>query len=430
VLATTLVVVASIRDARSGVVPEVDGRAPSVIRAASTADLARTVDAVTTRLAARPGDGVAVVSLAEALVRLHRVNADERALGNAEQRLRTLLDEQPNHYEAARMRAAVLIAQHRFGEAVAEANRLIARYPQDAWNHAVLGDGYMELGNYEQAFAAFDRAGALKPGPPIYARLAYALEIQGNLEGALGFMTQAAEGTSPNDPESQAWHFTQAGLIYAQLGRRIEAAREFDRALATFADYPPALDGVGRLQVAAGEVPAARRTYRRLLAANPTAKWAAAVADLAAARGDRAEAAHYLDLAEQIERAAWSAGGREPQVLARLLAEHDRDLETAVRLAEEGARRQRDIQTLDTLAWAYFKAGRVAEADHHATDALATGSRDPRLLYHASEIRRALGDHTAARKLLWRIPDPGSIGDVTIATAVKRRLSERPSLHR
>ena len=425
VLATTMVVVATLRDARSSVAAPSGIPAAVVVAGTSRADLAATVEGLTARLSARPGDGGTVVQLAAALLRLHRVNADERALNAAEARLQALLDAQPNHYEAARMRAAVLIAQHRFGEAVADANRLLARDPHDWWNHAVAGDGYMELGDYPKAFAAFDRAGTLKPGPPIYARVAYALEVQGDLDGALDYLTRAAAGTSPADAESQAWHFTQIGLLHLQLGRRSEARREFDRALATFADYPPAIDGIGRVYVAAGEWEQARRTYQQLLAGNPTTGWAVAVADLAAARGDRDESTRYLDMAEQIERAAWAAGGREPQVLARLLAEHDRDLDAAVTLAEEGARRQRDVQTLDTLAWAYFKTGRVEDAARHSAEALRTGSRDARVLYHASEIRRALGDHAGAHALLLRIPDPTSIGDISIAIPVQRRLSER-----
>ncbi len=97
------------------------------------------------------------------------------------------------------MLAAVLLSQHRFGDAIAEANKAMAADPRDAWNYGAAGDGYMELGDYPRAFEAFDRMGQLQPGPPAYARTAYALEIKGDLEGALEYMRRAAEGTSPND---------------------------------------------------------------------------------------------------------------------------------------------------------------------------------------------------------------------------------------
>ena len=80
------------------------------------------------------------------------------------------------------MVAAVLLSQHRFGDAIAEANKAMAMDPRDAWNYGAAGDGYMELGDYTRAFEAYDRMGQLQPGPPAYARTSYGLEIKGDLE--------------------------------------------------------------------------------------------------------------------------------------------------------------------------------------------------------------------------------------------------------
>ena len=88
--------------------------------------------------------------------------------------------------------------------------------PRDAWNYGAAGDGYMELGDYTRAFEAYDRMGQLQPGPPAYARTSYGLEIKGDLEGALDYMRRAADGTSPNDAESQAWHYAQVGELLAR----------------------------------------------------------------------------------------------------------------------------------------------------------------------------------------------------------------------
>ena len=109
-------------------------------------------------------------ALSDALLRLQRVNNDGRAVITAETHLRRFLEARPSHYEARRMLAAVLLSQHRFGEAIAEANRTRAADPRDAWNYGAIGDGYMELGDYDRAFDAFDRMGQLAPGPSAYAR--------------------------------------------------------------------------------------------------------------------------------------------------------------------------------------------------------------------------------------------------------------------
>ena len=76
--------------------------------------------------------------------------------------------------------------------------------------------------------------------------------------------------------------------------------------------------------------------------------------------------------------------------LALFLAEHDRKLSDAVTIAETVARARHDVFTDDALAWAYFKVGRVDEAWEASRRALRIGTRDPRILSHASQIEAAL----------------------------------------
>jgi tetratricopeptide (TPR) repeat protein len=88
--------------------------------------------------------------------------------------------------------------------------------------------------------------------------------------------------------------------------------------------------------------------------------------------------------------------------LARFLAERDRNLETAVTLAEEAAAERRDIFTEDALAWAYFKVGRIDDARKASERAMRTGTSDRRILYHAAAISKAAGDPERARELAAR----------------------------
>src|SRR5688572_27789737 len=157
-VATTFVVVATLRDARH----TAEAAAPVLpvsMPGTSRVELTNTVAAMTARLAAKPDDAQAVIHVSNALIRLQRVNNDGRAVIAAEEHLRAFLNVQPAHYEARRMLATVLLSQHRFGEAIAEASRARAAEPNDAWNYGAIGDGYMELGDYEKAFDAFDRMG-------------------------------------------------------------------------------------------------------------------------------------------------------------------------------------------------------------------------------------------------------------------------------
>ena len=421
VVATALVVVATIRDARQTAAVKAAPAAPpsSPVSGTSRGELTRTVEQMTARIAERPTDGAAVILLADALIRLQRVNNDGRAVITAEEHLRAFLKANPDHYDAQRMLAAVLLSQHRFADAIKQANKVNALDPRDAWNYGAIGDGYFELGDYERAFAAYDRMGQLQPGPPAYARTAHALEIKGDLAGALEYMKRAADGSWSNDPESQAWHYAQLGDLLLQQGRVGDARREYEHAAATFPNHPLAMAGLAKVKIADGDLDGARLTYQEQLARVPTPDLAIAVGDLLEATGDATGAEQYYRMAEQIERAAWGNGPAQPQALARFLAEHDRSLPEALTLAEEAVVSRRDIYTMDTLAWSYFKAGRLADANKATVQAQRTGSLDARILYHAAEIQAAMGKAPVARDTLARIPAPDAIADVRLARAVK-----------
>jgi tetratricopeptide (TPR) repeat protein len=385
-VAAAFVVAANFRDAHQASAAAIAPILPAAIAGTSRAELTSTVSGMTARLAADPANPAAVVSLANALIRLQRVNNDGRAVITAEEHLRAFLLRRPDHYEARRMLAAVLLSQHRFADAIREANKTMAADPRDAWNYGAAGDGYMELGDYARAFEAFDRMGQLQPGPPSYARTAYALEIKGDLDGALDYMQRAADGTSPNDPESQAWHYAQIGDLLLQLGRVPRARIEYERADATFPGHPMAVIGLARIKMADGDLKAARLMLQAQLARTATPDLASAVGELSAAIGDAAMADQYYQMAEQIERAAWGNGLRQPQVLARILSERPGRAAEAVSLAEEAARTRADIMTMDTLAWAYFKNGQIAEARAASGQALRTGTRHARIRCHADAI--------------------------------------------
>lgn len=420
IVAATLVVVAAIKDARATATDRKPAAPLARIAGVGTsrASLARTVEEMTARLAAHPDDAEAAVRLADALVRVQRVNNDGRAAIAAEEHLRAFLARAPGYYAAERMLAAVLLSQHRFGEAIAQANKARALDPRDAWNYGAMGDGYLELGDYDRAFEAFDTMGRLTPGPPAYARIAYALELKGDLPGAIEYMRRAADGITPNDEESQAWHFTQIGLLQLQQGRLGDAKREFERAEATFPGHPLAIDGIARIKIVEGDLAGARQLYQEQLAKVPTPDLAAVVGDLMLATGDPSSAERYYRMSEQIELAGWGNGARQPQVLARFLAERELDIPRAVALADEAASARRDIFTLDTQAWAYFRMGRLPQAERIAQQALRTGTRDARILYHAAEIAAATGDRAAALDLLSRIPAPGAIADLQVANGI------------
>jgi tetratricopeptide (TPR) repeat protein len=346
------------------------------------------------------------VRLAQALLRVQRVNNDPGAVVIAEHRLRRFIADHAENYDVQRVLGAVLLSQHRFRDALREAQRARAMAPDDWWNYGVLGDAHLELGDYDAAFAAFDRMGALRPGPPAYARVAYALELKGDLVGALATLQMAADGTSGHDAEGQAWYDVQLGHLLLQLHRIGDAKRHYERAALTFPDHPYAMAGLARIKIAEGNLTAALAMYERLHRRAATPETAFIIGDLNARLQEPARAEAMYVEGERLEREGWATEEAQPQALARFLAERNRNIPEAVRLAEHAAATRRDIHTMDALAWAYFKAGRLDEASRAVASALVTGTRDARILHHAAAIHEKLGEVEHARSLRQRAASP------------------------
>jgi len=354
----------------------------------SSSGLSQRVSEMEVRLRAQPGDVAAAVLLADALLRQARAANNVRAAGRAGEVLKGVLDEDPGQYDALRLLGAIDLSQHRFRDALEVARRARDLRPDDAWNYGVMGDAQIELGDYEQAYDAFDTMMALRPSAAAYARVAYARELRGDLTGALQAMQMAAQATAPQDPEAQAWYAAQTGELNFKLGRTEDAERDFRYGTFVFPRYPLAMIGQGKVKAARGDFDGALTIYLDQLTRTPTLDLAARVGDLYARRGDAAQAERYYQMAEDV------AGPGLVQTeanLALFLADHDRRLPDAVTIAEAVSKTRRDIFTEDALAWAYYKAGRVDEALAASQLALRTGTRDEALLARAARIRTAAG---------------------------------------
>lgn len=338
-------------------------------------------------VAKRPEDVGAAVMLADALIRETRITGNAGLTIEAEAALRRVLIDDPANYDASRQLATLFLSQHRFREAVAMAEKNREARPYDPFNYGVIGDGRLELGDYDAAFAAFDKMMSLRPGPASYARIAYARELQGDLEGALQSMKLAADATPPDDLEALAWHHAQVGDLYLQLGRTRDAEAEYVTASHAFPGHPFAVLGYARLLTVRGDLNGALTLLRELAKSAPTPDLAARTGDLLTALGRHDDAERQYALAE----AGWRVDAPEPRNLARFLADHDRKIAEAVAIAEKAARERQDIFTEDALAWSYFKAGRVTAARDAIVRALRTGTRDADIRAHAHAIETAAG---------------------------------------
>jgi tetratricopeptide (TPR) repeat protein len=352
----------------------------------SAAGLRQRIGAMEQRLREQPHDVGAAVLLADALLREARATTDGRPVNRAGEVLETLLKETPSQYDALRMLGAIYLSQHRFREGLEVARRARDLRPNDAWNYGVMGDALIELGDYEKAFDAFDTMVTMRPHAAAYARVAYGRELRGDLDGAVHAMQMASQASPVQDAEARAWYAAQVGELYLRMGKLDDADREFRRAAFLFPNYPHAIIGEAKVKAARGDRAGALTVYLDQLKRTPTLDLAGRIGDLYAERGDRAESERYYQLAEDL---AGPGLAQTEANLALFLAEHNRKLTEAVTIAERVAGIRHDIFTEDALAWAYYKAGRIDEALAASERAMRTGTRDPRIVSHAADIRAA-----------------------------------------
>ena len=388
--------------------------------------LSQAVATLTDRAAADATDEHAAVQLADALMRQARVAGDATLTRRAEKVLSATIAA-TDSYLARRMLGAVYLAQHRFLEALDAGQAARRMRPDDVWNHGVIGDAAIELGRYDEAFTAFDRMASIKPTAAAYARIAYARELQGQIDGAVTAMRMAIEATGPQDPEGLAWAWSQLGALHLQQGQIDEASHAYDRALFAFPRHPYALAGQARVAAIRGDLTQALRGYRDLLAQAPTPELAAHVGDLLFRRGDLEGASSQWAYAERLERDGWKDEAPQPGALARLFTERDLQPQEALRLAREAAAGRDDIFTNDTLAWAFYRTGAFDQAWAASERARRTGTRDRRILYHAAAIAAARGDRASARRLAAHALEGHPEFDVIAAPAAKALLASLAS---
>src|SRR5437899_192209 len=226
---------------------------------------------------------------------------------------------------------------------------------------------------------------------------------------ASAFMRKSRESSDPgyygraNAAVERAPALVHLGHEYFATGDLAAAGRAYTRALDVFPDYYLALGGLGRVRAAEGQLAAAAGLYRRAVARVPQPDLVAALGDLHDAAGDADQAERQYALVAYMGEGAAAAGTTYGRQLALFYADHDRRPEEALRLARLEAAGRGDIYTDDTLAWACYKNGRLAEAARAAHRALRLGTEDAMLHYHAGTIAAALGhERIAARRGSWR----------------------------
>ncbi len=373
---------------------------PAVTPLSETAILDLDIDFYKDRVTADTTGAMDLARLGGLYLQRSRETGDPSDAIRAESAARRSLHNRASRNDAAsQILSASLLAQHRFDEALAVAKGLRSRNPDVPSLRAAVGEIEMELGQYDSARVAFDSLSASSGDLSVAPRLARWAEIEGRTSEARWLMRTALKTAiaTPQMPREQvAWFWLRNGDLDLRSGKSATADSEYRAGLAAHpGDY--------RLLAASARLASVEHAWKRAIAlgeqAIATSLDPATLGVLSDAYSAVGDSAKSLEYARVLDVAVLKQPGAYHRAWSLFLLDHHRHVATVYRKVLGELHTRRDIYGYDLLGWALHAHGRDAEAKAAMTRALAQGTQDAQLFYHAAAIERALGHEVAANQL-------------------------------
>ena len=354
------------------------------------------------RLKQNSKDAITYTLLANQYVRQARETGDVSGYQRAEEALNKSLALLPRYSYASTALASVYYAQHEFTQALELAQKEYEMNPKNTQAMVTVADAHLSLGNYQEAETIYLQLNDLSTTPPVLARLAALEELKGNQDEGLALMRRAAGEAlqSGGTKEGVAWYILRVADMYFNTGQYQQAGGYYEAALRVFDNYPLALAGLGKVNAAQGNYEEAIAYYQQAVNIIPQPEYLAALGDLYTLTGQPDQAQLQYETVEYIGKLAEISKQVYNRQLANFYSDHDLHLEKALQLALAELKTRKDIYGYDAVAWAYYKNGSYQEAQVMMDKAMALGTRDAHLYYHAGMIALKLGDAERAREYL------------------------------
>ena len=352
--------------------------------------------ALEAQVQAWPRDATLLAQLGFAYQLRWRETADPSYLPRSETALRRAIRFGREDANAILGLGSLALIQHEFRVALRYGRRAEKLLPGSSRPYGVVGDALVELGRYDEAFAAFERMVTLRPSLASYARIAYARELVGDRQGAVAALRLALDAAA-GQPEPTAWANVEIAKLQLGLGRTRAARAHARTALRVLPGYPTARVELARIDAAAGRLGASIAQARRAADAIPTSQSIALLGDLLEQADRPAEARRQRATVAVIERLLEANGVQVDLESAVSRADNlTRPRETA-ELARRAREARPSIYGDDALAWALARAGRCAEAVPLAQRALRLGTHEGLLFFHLGYAEGCAGNRAAMR---------------------------------
>ncbi|MGQ0793524.1 MAG: tetratricopeptide repeat protein [Deltaproteobacteria bacterium] len=356
------------------------------------------------RIKVDPNDYFNYNKLGEVYIQKARETGDISYYDTAEASFKEALALFPDNYFANVYLGQIKISKHDFAAALPFARKSIELKPEDSYGYGILGDVHINLGQYGEAKAAYEKMASIQQNYNSLIRLSHINELYGRADEAVRYMSQAAEqgAIQALTREYRAWVEYALGELYFNSGRLKEAEERYKSSLAIQQRYHYALSGLAKVRATEGNYTEAIELYKEAIDVVPLPLFAASLGDVYKKSGNANEAQKQYDLVEYIGLLSKVNEVLYNRELALFYADHDIKLDEALSLAERELEARRDIYTYDTLAWVLYKNGKFKEALSHSNEALKLGTKDASLYFHAGMINLRLGNAAGAQELLKR----------------------------
>jgi tetratricopeptide (TPR) repeat protein len=320
-----------------------------------------------------------------------------RAEENARHSLRL---RESRNAEAFQVLAASLMGQHRFTEAREVAEGLLALDSTSHGARALLGEIQVELGDYAEARRTFGMLLTWRGDLSVAPRYARWEELRGRPAEARRLLRAARDEVANlhGMPVRQlAWYHWRLGDLALRNGRLDEAERELESGLSLAPDDHLLLDALARAAAARRRWHEAIDYGERSIVRSLDPATLGLLYQAYAAVGDSARAEEY---SRAMSVAVLGQGNGFHRAWGLLLLDRGREVPAVLARAQRDITLRHDVYGWDLLAWALYRSGRLEEARDAMRNALALGTRDASLHFHAGMIDAALGLRAPARRHL------------------------------
>lgn len=338
------------------------------------------------------------VALGDALAQRMRDSNDQTYYDFAESAYQQAILLKPDYVDAMNGMAWVEGGRHRFDQSMEWGAKVLALAPDSADAYGILGDAELELGNYDSATDHYQKMMDLRPDLSSWSRGAHLLWITGHKMEANRLMEKAIRAGGAF-AENTAWCRANLAMMLVHDGAFAAAAKVLEPSLREKSRNPHVVLAAARLATATREMDVALQYYRLLLASGPNHDALVGLGDLEADQGNLEEAEKFYRQVEELHAAHLASGVHDHAQMARFLADHDRNLVEALRLAEQH-KLTRNVLEADVLAWVYYKNCDQPRAIDAIKQALSQNTPDAEIHYHAGMIAAKAGDRDAAERHL------------------------------